>query len=92
MGYVPVCAPRRHREAVLETDPQDPFRRKTIESRWYQTRRAPWNGIAAGDVVYFRILETRDGQSRGRRGAAIELRDLDDARKIVAEYGKRSPS
>lgn len=27
---------------------------KTIESRWYQTRRAPWNKIFAGDTVYFK--------------------------------------
>ena len=26
---------------------------KTIESRWYQTRRAPWGKISKGDVVYF---------------------------------------
>ncbi len=27
---------------------------KVIESRWYQTRRAPWGKIAAGDTVYFK--------------------------------------
>lgn len=27
---------------------------KTIESRWYRTRRAPWGGIRAGDTVYFK--------------------------------------
>lgn len=27
---------------------------KTIESRWYQTRRAPWGKIKAGERVYFK--------------------------------------
>ena len=27
---------------------------KTIESRWYKTRRVPWDKIKKGDVVYFK--------------------------------------
>lgn len=27
---------------------------KTIESRWYKTRRAPWGRINKGDLVYFK--------------------------------------
>lgn len=27
---------------------------KTIESRWYKNRIAPWNKIQAGDIVYFK--------------------------------------
>ena len=27
---------------------------KTIESRWYRNRSAPWHTIAAGDTVYFK--------------------------------------
>jgi ASC-1-like (ASCH) protein len=27
---------------------------KTIESRWYVTKRAPWDKIASGDVVFFK--------------------------------------
>lgn len=27
---------------------------KTIESRWYKTKRAPWGKIFAGDTVYFK--------------------------------------
>jgi S-adenosylmethionine:tRNA-ribosyltransferase-isomerase (queuine synthetase) len=27
---------------------------KTIESRWYKTRRTPWNNIRKGDVIYFK--------------------------------------
>jgi len=27
---------------------------KTIESRWYQTKRAPWGKIQSGDRIYFK--------------------------------------
>lgn len=27
---------------------------KTIESRWYKAKVAPWNRIAAGDIVWFK--------------------------------------
>jgi len=27
---------------------------KTIESRWYQTKRTPYNNIKSGDTVYFK--------------------------------------
>ena len=27
---------------------------KTIESRWYTQKRAPWNSIEAGDTIYFK--------------------------------------
>lgn len=27
---------------------------KTIESRWYNSRRAPWNNIREGETVYFK--------------------------------------
>jgi len=27
---------------------------KKIESRWYKTKRAPWNKIKKGDTVYFK--------------------------------------
>ena len=27
---------------------------KKIESRWYKTKRAPWNNVKAGDTVYFK--------------------------------------
>ncbi len=29
-------------------------RRKTIESRWYSSKRLPWNRISRGDIVYFK--------------------------------------
>lgn len=27
---------------------------KTIESRWYKTKRTPWNKITKGDTIYFK--------------------------------------
>jgi len=27
---------------------------KTIESRWYKSKRTPWNRILVGDIVYFK--------------------------------------
>ena len=27
---------------------------KTIESRWYKTKRTPWNNIKQGDMIYFK--------------------------------------
>jgi ASC-1-like (ASCH) protein len=27
---------------------------KTIESRWYKTKRMPWHAIAKGDTIYFK--------------------------------------
>jgi len=28
--------------------------RKTVESRWYTTKKAPWDCIKEGDIVYFK--------------------------------------
>jgi len=27
---------------------------KTIESRWYMTRRSPWNTVSVGDTIFFK--------------------------------------
>ena len=63
---------------------------KSIESRWYQTRRAPWNAIAAGDTVFFKNSgEDITASAEVEKVMQFELRSLDDARKVVAEYGKR---
>lgn len=89
MGYVPVM----HHVAIMKPSwkliPKILSGEKTIESRWYQTRRAPWNGIAAGDVVYFKDSgKPVTAKAEVAEALQFELRDLDDARKIVAEYGK----
>ena len=38
----------------LELIPKILSGEKSVESRWYMTRRAPWDRIAKGDVVYFK--------------------------------------
>lgn len=62
---------------------------KTIESRWYQTRRAPWDRIRTGDVIYFKdagkqvsvLADVSDVMQ-------FELESIADAEKIVEQYGK----
>ena len=62
---------------------------KTIESRWYQTRRAPWNNIRAGDRVYF-----KDSGKYITAVATVSevlqftLNRLADAEQVVERYGK----
>lgn len=59
--------------------------RKTVESRWYLTRRAPWGRINPGDTIYFknsgqpvrlkatvRQVETRAGLSPERVRVLLE--------------------
>jgi len=63
---------------------------KTIESRWYINRVAPWNRIAAGDVVYFKD----SGEPVTARAEVSEVRQFSDLsresiRSILGEYGSR---
>ncbi len=62
---------------------------KTIESRWYLTRRAPWNGISRGDRVFFKdsgkpVVAAADVE----RVAQCTIESLIDAKDIVNRYGK----
>lgn len=62
---------------------------KTIESRWYQTRRAPWNGIQTGDTVYFKDSgKPVSARARVSRVIQLEINTLGDAQAIVKKYGK----
>lgn len=63
---------------------------KTIESRWYQTRRAPWGTIKEGDTIYFKNSGERViARATAGRVWNIELRNLDDAREVVRRYGEK---
>jgi ASC-1-like (ASCH) protein len=63
---------------------------KTIESRWYQTRRTPWNKINPGDTVFFKNSGERvTAQATVSRVKQFELNTLDDARRIVRKFGKQ---
>jgi ASC-1-like (ASCH) protein len=63
---------------------------KTIESRWYMSKRAPWGRISAGDRIYFknsgepvRIMATAK--------RILTFEDMDEARvlSILKRYGRR---
>jgi len=61
---------------------------KTVESRWYLTRRAPWDKAAAGDTVWFKDAG-RDVTAKATVSEVLqfELTGVDDARKVVRDYG-----
>jgi ASC-1-like (ASCH) protein len=62
---------------------------KSIESRWYQTRRAPWNGIAAGDRVFFKNSgESVTAKADVSEVFQFEIGNIRDAQTIIDEYGK----
>lgn len=63
---------------------------KTIESRWYQTKRNPWNAIAAGDTVFFKNAgEPIIAKATVSRVLQFEIKDVNDAITIIKRYGTR---
>jgi hypothetical protein len=62
---------------------------KIIESRWYQTRRAPWNVISNGDIVYFKNSgELVTASAKVSKVLQFTLQSEKDAEEIVKKYGK----
>lgn len=62
---------------------------KLIESRWYQTRRAPWDKIFKNDIVYFKNSgETIIAKAKVSGVIQFELKGSNDAQDIVDKYGK----
>lgn len=62
---------------------------KTIESRWYQTRRAPWNKIKTGDKVFFKNSgEAIVAQATVSKVRQFSIGNVKDMRKIIGAYGK----
>ena len=62
---------------------------KTIESRWYQTKRTPWNNIKSGDIIYFKDC----GESITVKAQVSNVLFFDDLNKekvlsITKKYGK----
>ena len=61
---------------------------KTIESRWYTTRRAPWNTISAGDTIFFKDsgspVTARAEVSKILRFGHYSKQELHN---IITEYG-----
>lgn len=61
---------------------------KTIESRWYATRRKPWNVIVEGDTVYFKNSgEPITISAVVWRVLQFEYLTPRNVREILAKYG-----
>lgn len=61
---------------------------KSIESRWYRTRRTPWYRAQSGDTIYFKD----SGRPVTLRATASEIfqfqiHSLEDVKRIVSRYG-----
>lgn len=62
---------------------------KTVESRWYQTRRAPWNAARAGERVYFKNAgEPITAKARISEVLQFEVDNIEDVERITRRYGK----
>ncbi|MFA5047759.1 MAG: hypothetical protein WC516_01820 [Patescibacteria group bacterium] len=62
---------------------------KSIESRWYQTRRAPWNKIDKGDKIFFKNSgEPISAQATVSDVRQFKLGDISDIAKIIKQHGK----
>lgn len=62
---------------------------KTIESRWYQTRRAPWGKIKVGEKIYFKNSgEAVIVQAAVSEVLQFEIHNFTDATRIIEKYGK----
>jgi ASC-1-like (ASCH) protein len=62
---------------------------KTIESRWYQTKRTPWHNIKKEDIVYFKDA----GEKITVKAKVKDVLFFDDlnkekVEKIIQKYGK----
>lgn len=63
---------------------------KTIESRWYQTRRAPWGKIQIGDIVYFKNSgEPIIASAKVSKVLQFSIHQPSDITHIIAQYGKQ---
>lgn len=63
--------------------------KKIIESRWYQSRRTPWDKITAGDTVYFK----NSGEPVTLKSSVLKVFQFDNltpakVQNILKEYGK----
>lgn len=62
---------------------------KSIESRWYQTKRVPWNKVSKGDTVFFKNAgESIIAKATVSGVMQFEIQNVDDVINIVERYGK----
>jgi ASC-1-like (ASCH) protein len=62
---------------------------KSIESRWYQMRCAPWNKISKGDRIFFK----NSGEAVTAAAAVSKVKkftivNLKEAKDIIKKYGR----
>ncbi len=64
--------------------------KKTIESRWYQTKRKPWNFIKAGDKVFFKNSgEPIIAKAKVSKVWQFEIKNIEGVKKIVDKFGSK---
>lgn len=62
---------------------------KTIESRWYQTKRSPWNKIQAGDKIYFKNSgQCVTTQATAHKIIQLEIKSQSQLLKTIKLYEK----
>jgi hypothetical protein len=61
---------------------------KTIESRWYLSRRTPWKNISTGDILY--LKETGDAVTARATAGDVLFFELTPRllHEIIRKYGK----
>lgn len=63
---------------------------KTIESRWYISKRAPWKTINEGELVYFKNAGEKVGvQAKVEKIRRFENLNKDKIREVLRQYGLR---
>ncbi len=62
---------------------------KTVESRWYKNKSAPWNNIKAGDDVYFKNSgEAVSVKAEVKKVISISFLTPKKVTQILDAYGK----
>jgi len=63
---------------------------KTIESRWYKTKRAPWDGVRQGDIIYFKNSgEAITARADVEKVLQFECTSQGVIKNIIRTYGKK---
>lgn len=62
---------------------------KTVESRWYKSKYAPWNRINSGDTIYFKD----SGKAVAVKARVMKVLQFDNlnpkkTEQILVKYGK----
>jgi len=65
-------------------------REKTIESRWYQTKRAPWNKINKGDTIFLKNSgEEVTVSVKVSKVLQFTFKNKSEVEEVVKKYGKK---